>query len=73
MDTSSAIFTSSVLFPFVFGAYIGFNEWEMLLPVVCTSLLSYLLTSKLIPSLKNATRAAGLFGEDMNKSSSKKM
>jgi hypothetical protein len=69
----SILASACAIFPFAFGYYINFSDWSSLLPILLTSSLSYLTTIRLIPTLKNSTRAAGLFGKDLNKTSSKEM
>jgi hypothetical protein len=63
----------STAFPFFFGRFIGFYEWSLILPTMFTSIISYLINLKLIPSMKHTTREAGLSGKDLNKSNSKEM
>ena len=73
MDTFSIILCGCASFPFVFSNYIGFTEWDSLLPLMGTSLIAFLISLKLIPVIKKSTRQAGLFGKDLNKVSSKEM
>lgn len=73
MDLFSLIVSSCALFPFVFSSYIGFNEWESLIPLMITSFLSFIISLRLIPIIKKTTRAAGLYGKDLNKNNPKEM
>ena len=58
MDTLNIIVGICVTFPFVFGAYLGFSEWTILLPTCFTSMLSFFVSVRLIPSIKHATHKA---------------
>ncbi|OMJ79286.1 hypothetical protein SteCoe_20707 [Stentor coeruleus] len=73
MDFFSLIISSCACFPFVFSSYIGFNEWESLIPLMITSFFSFIITLRLIPIIKKTTRAAGLYGKDLNKNNPKEI
>jgi hypothetical protein len=73
MDIYTTIICSSVVFPFAFSFYLNFTSWNTLLPLFAISSISFFLTLRLIPTIKQMTKAAGLFGKDLNKQSSKEM
>ena len=73
MDFFSVIICICTAFPYIFGYYIGFKEWNLISPLMLASLVSFVISLKLIPSMKKKTKAAGLFGQDLNKHSSKEM
>ena len=73
MNTFTLVISTALLVPLLVAKSMQFHEWGLLAPVGVASVLAYILTDRLIPSIKVLTANAGLAGRDLSKVSTDKM
>lgn len=65
--------TSAITFPFFVSFYYQVQSESTIIYSLLLSFAAYFACLHLVPALKKSTKAAGLFGKDLNKRSNKLM